>query len=67
MDSEVNRKNGKGCVERGDREEDTWETENKMKADSPEWSKEMGKKELGSDSGTNPIQGGETCSVCDPR
>ncbi|OAP07750.1 hypothetical protein AXX17_AT2G09100 [Arabidopsis thaliana] len=42
----------------GDREEDTWETENKMKADSPEWFKEMGKKELGSDSGTNPIQGG---------
>ena len=42
----------------GDREEDTWETENKMKAGSPEWFKEMGKKKLGSDSATNLIQGG---------
>ena len=52
----------------GDREEDTWETENKMKADFPEWFKEMDKKELGSDSGPNPIQGGgATCRVHDPR
>ncbi|KAG7594042.1 Zinc finger CCHC-type [Arabidopsis thaliana x Arabidopsis arenosa] len=48
------------------REGATWETENKIRADFSEWYKEMGKEELESDSGTNPIQGGETCSVRDP-
>ncbi|KAG7583636.1 Ribonuclease H-like superfamily [Arabidopsis suecica] len=47
----------------GGREEATWETENKIRADFSEWYKEMGKEELESDSGTNPIQGGETCSL----
>jgi len=40
------------------REEYTWETENKMKANFPEWFKEMGKDQLDADSETNPIQGG---------
>ncbi|KAG7588696.1 Zinc finger CCHC-type [Arabidopsis suecica] len=54
----------------GGREESTWETENKMKADFPKWFKEMDEDPLESDSGTNPIQGGETSDrmaseVCD--
>ena len=34
----------------GEREEATQETENKMKADFPEWFKEIGKNQLDSDS-----------------
>lgn len=51
----------------GGREEYTWETENKMKANFPEWFKEMGKDQLDADSRTNPIQGGETCNARDPQ
>ena len=49
----------------GGREEYTWETENKTKANFPEWFKEMGKDQLDADSRTNPIQGGETCNARD--
>ncbi|XP_010506891.1 PREDICTED: uncharacterized protein LOC104783430 [Camelina sativa] len=51
----------------GGREEATWETENKMKADFPKWFKEMGEDQLDPDSGTNPLQGGETCNARDPE
>ncbi|KAG7583880.1 Ribonuclease H-like superfamily [Arabidopsis suecica] len=51
----------------GGREETTWETKNKMKADFPKWFKEMGKDQLETDSGTNPIQGWETCNARDPQ
>ncbi|KAG7567925.1 Zinc finger CCHC-type superfamily [Arabidopsis thaliana x Arabidopsis arenosa] len=51
----------------GGREESTWETENKMKADFPKWFEEMDEDPLESDSGTNPIQGGETCNTRDPQ
>jgi len=42
----------------GGREEYTWETETKMKANFPEWFKEMGKDQLGFDL-SNPIQRGD--------
>jgi len=51
----------------GGREKYTWETKNKMKANFLEWFKEMGKDQLDADSGTNPIQGGETCNARDPQ
>ncbi|KAG7543335.1 Integrase catalytic core [Arabidopsis thaliana x Arabidopsis arenosa] len=43
------------------REDATWETENRMKAEFPRWFEKMKKEEtLESDSGTNPSQVGET-------
>lgn len=49
------------------REKATWETKNKLKVYFPEWFKKMGKNQLGTDSGMNPIQVGETCSTNDPQ
>ena len=50
------------------REQITWETEARMKADNPEWFNQfMEKNGLGSDSRTNPLQVGETCSIPDPE
>ena len=49
------------------REEVTWETEARMKAEFPEWMKQFEEELLGSDSRTNPYQVGETCSIPVPR
>lgn len=49
------------------KEETTWETENRMRADFPGRFEELEIEALGSDSGTNPIQVGETCNIPDPR
>ena len=50
------------------REEITWETEARMKADYPEWFNQfMDEDALGSDSRTNPLQVGETCRIPDPE
>ncbi|XP_010506868.1 PREDICTED: uncharacterized protein LOC104783406 [Camelina sativa] len=51
----------------GERDEATWETQNKMKANYPKWFKEMGEYQLEPDSGTNPFQGGDTCNARDPE
>ena len=49
------------------KEESTWETEAKMKADFPEWFKQFEEEVmLGLDSGTNPYQVGVTCSIASP-
>ncbi|KAF8062842.1 hypothetical protein N665_1192s0001 [Sinapis alba] len=48
------------------REETTWETEAKMRADFPKWFDQFVDKEtFDSDSRTNPIQVGETCHTLD--
>jgi len=50
------------------REEITWETEARMKADYPEWFNQfMDEDALDSDSRTNPLQVGETCRIPDPE
>ena len=49
------------------REEITWETAARMKAEFPEWMKQFEEEVLGADSRTNPYQVGETCSIPDPR
>ena len=49
------------------REEVTWETEARMKAEFPGWMKQFEEESLGSDSRTNAYQAGETCSIPDPR
>ncbi|KAF8085075.1 hypothetical protein N665_0682s0002 [Sinapis alba] len=47
-------------------EQVTWETEARMKADFREWYGQFSMEaSLGSDSGTNPSQVGETCHVSD--
>ena len=49
------------------REETTWETEARKKAEFPEWLKQFEEEVLGADSRTNPYQVAETCSIPDPR
>ena len=50
------------------REETTWETEARMKAEFPNWFDQFGLDEThDSDSRTNPLLVGETCNIYNPR